>query len=49
MRIIYPQVFDMVSHPISQEQYLETEPKFWITQEAIEHSPFALPWTELAE
>lgn len=49
MRIIYPQVFDMVSHPISQEQYLKTEPKFWITQEEIEHSPFALPWSELAE
>lgn len=46
MRIVYPEVFDMVSYPITREQYLETEPKFWITVEASDQLPFELPWLE---
>lgn len=41
MRIVYPEVFDMVSYPITQEQYLTTEPKFWVSMEPRKEWPLA--------
>lgn len=49
MRIVYPEVFDMVSYPITREQYLEAEPKFWITVEAAKSPPYAVPSLEKAQ